>query len=129
MANYFNRNKTFINQNKNRPKMTADNSSIEESEDGYLTVEGKVVKVQTGSRFLVSVDIQGKTFDVNAYLTGKLKMHKIRIVQGDIVVLEVPVNDLMNGTNINGRIKQRKDANRMAQIESQSEKSTSGDNN
>jgi translation initiation factor IF-1 len=117
MANYFNRNKTFINQNKNRPKMVADNSCVEESSEGYLTVEGKVSKIQTGSRFEVSVEIQGTTFKVNAYLTGKLKMHKIRIVQGDIVVLEVLVSDLMNGTNINGRIKQRKDAHRVENTE------------
>ena len=112
MANYFNKNKTFIAQNQRRPKMTADNSAVEESEDGYLTLEGKVLKVQTGSRFQVLVEIQGKSFSVNAYLKGKLKMHKIRIVQGDIVVLEVLINDIMNGTNINGRIIQRKDANR-----------------
>ena len=78
-----------------------------------MTVEGKVVRVQTGSRFLVSVEIQGQTFNVNAHLKGKLKMHKIRIVQNDIVILEVLVSDLLNGTNINGRIIQRKDANRM----------------
>ncbi len=114
MANYFNKNKTFIAQNQRRPKMVADNSEVEESsEDGYLTLEGKVVKVQTGSRFQVLVEIQGKSFSVNAYLKGKLKMHKIRIVQGDVVVLEVLINDIMNGTNINGRIIQRKDANRL----------------
>lgn len=120
MANYFNKNKTFIAQNQKRPKMVADNSSVEESSDGYLTLEGKVVKVQTGSRFLVSVELQGKTFDVNAYLTGKLKMHKIRIVQGDVVVMEVLVSDIVNGTNINGRIIQRKDANRMVNTENTS---------
>ena len=105
--------------------MVADNSAVEESSEGYLTLEGKVIRVQTGSRFNVAIEIQGQTFHVNAHLKGKLKMHKIRIVQNDIVILEVLVSDLMNSTKpsasgkttINGRITQRKDAHRMAIIE------------
>ena len=43
-------------------------------------------------------------------------MHKIRIVQFDIVILEVMLADLMSGCAIlNGRIKQRKDALRVTE--------------
>jgi translation initiation factor IF-1 len=116
MANYFNRNKNLNRQQQRRPKVHADNSVVEETKDGYVSVEGKVISVQTGSRFQVELEIQGKTFTVNAHLCGKLKMHKIRIVQFDIVILEVMLADLMSGCAIlNGRIKQRKDALRVTE--------------
>jgi translation initiation factor IF-1 len=114
MANYFNRNKNLNKQQQRRPKVHADNSQIQESKDGYVIVEGRVNAIQTGSRFQVDVEIGEKKFIVNAHLCGKLKMHKIRIVQYDIVILEVMLADLMSGNDtLNGRIKQRKDALRV----------------
>jgi translation initiation factor IF-1 len=110
MASYF-KNKNFVKKHNVRPKVDPDNSNIQESRDGYVIVEGTIQRIQTGSRFEVEVKIEDKVFTVNAHLCGKLKMHKIRIVQYDVVILEVMLQDLMSGNaTINGRITQRKDA-------------------
>lgn len=89
-------------------KVFADNSGVTESKDGYWTFEGKVIKVEPGSRFKVQINVtiggQDKEFIIDAYTSGHLRMNKIRIVQGDIVIVAVPVSDLSKG-----RITHRKD--------------------
>ena len=115
MANYFNRSKNLLNRHRTREKVTADNSEIKDIGDGYISLEGTVTKVQ-GSQIQVSVVIADKTrnmektYNINAYLCGKLKMYKIRIIEHDVVVLSVLAKELMSSDGkINGRITQRKD--------------------
>lgn len=115
MANYFNRGKNVTNRHRVREKVVADNSEIKDLGGGYIALEGTVTKVQ-GSKIQVSVSIIDKArnaekiYSVNAYLCGKLKMFKIRIIEHDVVILAVLAKELMNSDGkINGRITQRKD--------------------
>lgn len=89
-------------------KIVPDNSGVTESKDGYWTFEGLVIKVEPGSRFKVKINVlingQEKEFTVDAYTSGHLRMNKIRIVQGDVAIIVVPVSDLTKG-----RITHRKD--------------------
>ena len=115
MASYFNRNKNSGNrpQQHRRQKVTADNSNVQEK-NGCAILEGTVKVGQVNSIFQVEVDLQGRVFVVNAQLSGKLRVNKIRIVEHDVVILEVPLSELKNiGGTVNGRIKQRKDAPRL----------------
>lgn len=114
MANFFKNNKTFKKQQYKRQKVEADNSQIKETNQGYLVLEGKVVKSQTGSRFQVEVCLGERNFLINAYLCGRLCQYKIRVIESDIVVVEVLKNELKSAAEssqnkINGRITQRKD--------------------
>ena len=79
-------------------------------QDGYLIVEGTVLKLESGSRFQVEVKLEERPFLVSAVLSGHLKLHKIRIVLHDRVRLEILASDLLNNEQkINGRITGRID--------------------
>jgi translation initiation factor IF-1 len=114
MANYFKNSKTFKKQQYKRQKVEADNSQIKQTDKGCLVLEGKVVKSQTGSRFQVEVCLGDRTFLINTYLCGRLCQYKIRVIESDIVEVEVMPEELRAAAEspankINGRIVKRKD--------------------
>jgi len=47
--------------------------------------------------FRVEIDIAGKTHEVLAHVSGKMRMHFIKILPGDIVTLEISPYDLSRG--------------------------------
>ncbi len=64
------------------------------AKDVYETT-GKVVEVLPNTLFKVELEKNGKI--INAYLSGKMRMHYIRILPGDIVSLEISSYDMTKG--------------------------------
>lgn len=62
--------------------------------DDLIEVEGTVQEVFPAGNFLVRTE-QGT--DVHAHLAGKLRKHKIRVVLGDRVTVQISPYDLTRG--------------------------------
>ena len=62
--------------------------------DHHIEVEGKVQTVLPGTMFRVELDNGHK---VLAHISGKMRMHYIRILPGDKVVVELSPYDLSRG--------------------------------
>lgn len=65
------------------------------AKDDILELTGTVDEVLPGNMFRVKID-QSAT-PILCYLGGKLKQHKIRIILGDTVKIEVSPYDLTKG--------------------------------
>lgn len=65
------------------------------AKDDILELTGKVEEVLPGNMFRVKVDNMAAT--LLCYMGGKLKQHKIRIILGDNVKVEVSPYDLTKG--------------------------------
>jgi len=65
------------------------------AKDDYLTLKGSIIEVLPGSRYRVQLD--DNQHIVLAYLSGKMRQHKIRIVAGDRVDVEVNTADIDKG--------------------------------
>jgi translation initiation factor IF-1 len=63
--------------------------------DDIIEIIGKVEEVLPGSMFRVKVDNIPKT--LLCYMSGRLKQHKIRIILGDPVKVELSPYDLSKG--------------------------------
>lgn len=59
-----------------------------------IEVEGKVIDVLPGNEY--KVELENK-HTVIARVSGKIRMNKIRILQGDTVVIELSPYDLTRG--------------------------------
>ena len=64
------------------------------SKDDVIEIEGKVVDVLPNAMFNVELP-NGKV--ILAHISGKLRMNFIRILQGDIVTVEMSPYDLTRG--------------------------------
>lgn len=65
------------------------------NKDDIIELVGKVDEVLPGNMFRVKVENMPST--LLCYMGGKLKQHKIRIILGDAVKLEVSAYDLSKG--------------------------------
>jgi translation initiation factor IF-1 len=65
------------------------------SKDDLLELTGIVEEVLPGNMFRVQVENMPEL--LLCYMGGKLKQHKIRIIEGDSVKLEVSTYDLSKG--------------------------------
>lgn len=94
-----------------RGNMLKRDNMLSESGD-YVTVVGKVLKI-TSEKYEVSVQIKDRTFHVSASLSGRLKVNKIRVVQGDSVMVQISRSAFADGIQfadvIHGRITERLD--------------------
>jgi len=59
-----------------------------------LTINGVVTEVLPGLTYKVKLE---NGFEIKTYLSGKMKMNKIRIIEGDKVKIEMSPYDLTNG--------------------------------
>ena len=59
-----------------------------------IEVEGKILEVLPGYRF--KVELENKHV-IEGHVSGKMRMNNIRIVEGDIVVVELSPYDLTRG--------------------------------
>ena len=64
------------------------------SRDDVIEAEGKIVEVLPNVNFKVELK-NGHV--ITAYLSGKLRMHYIKIVEGDAVKVEMSPYDLTKG--------------------------------
>ena len=64
------------------------------AKNDVLEIEGKILEVLPGGKF--KVELENKHI-VEAHVSGKIRMHYIRILPGDTVVLELSPYDLTRG--------------------------------
>ncbi|MFC1550538.1 translation initiation factor IF-1 [Candidatus Neomarinimicrobiota bacterium] len=62
-----------------------------------ITVEGIIKETLPGAMFRVEISIGGKEHEVLAHVSGKMRMHFIKILPGDAVTLEISPYDLNRG--------------------------------
>ena len=53
-----------------------------------ITIDGVIKETLPGAMFRVEVEIGGNTHEVLAHVSGKMRMHFIKILPGDTVTLE-----------------------------------------
>jgi translation initiation factor IF-1 len=64
------------------------------AKEGYIELEGKVTEVLPGRDYKVKLD---NGHEIDAYVSGKIRMNLIRIYPGDKVLVELPICDLTRG--------------------------------
>ncbi|WP_434628251.1 translation initiation factor IF-1 [Chromobacterium sp. CV08] len=64
------------------------------SKEDMIELEGVVVEMLPESRFRVKLD---NNIEILAYGSGKMKMHRIRVLVGDRVTVEMSPYDLTKG--------------------------------
>lgn len=59
--------------------------------------EGVVKECLPNTQFIVEIDVDGEKHEVTGYLSGKMRMHYIRILEGDKVTIEMTPYDKERG--------------------------------
>ena len=59
-----------------------------------ITIDGIIKETLPGAMFRVEIEIGEKPHEVLAHVSGKMRMHFIKILPGDIVTLEMSPYDL-----------------------------------
>lgn len=62
-----------------------------------IQVDGVIKETLPNAMFRVEIEIGGKTHEVLAHVSGKMRMHFIKILPGDVVQLEISPYDLSRG--------------------------------
>ena len=65
------------------------------SKDDVFEMEGTVVEVLPNTVFKVKLNANGQV--ITAHVSGKIRMHTIRILPGDKVTIELSTYDLTRG--------------------------------
>ncbi len=65
------------------------------SKDDVFEMEGTVVEVLPNTVFKVKLNANGQV--ITAHVSGKIRMHTIRILPGDKVTVEISPYDLTRG--------------------------------
>ncbi len=64
------------------------------SKEDMIELEGVVIEMLPESRYRVRLD---NSVEILAYGSGKMKMHRIRVLEGDRVTVEMSPYDLSKG--------------------------------
>ncbi|MBP5467172.1 MAG: translation initiation factor IF-1 [Clostridia bacterium] len=64
------------------------------SKDDVIETEGVIVEALPNAKFIVKLS---NGHEITAYISGKLRMHYIKIIPGDSVKLEMSPYDLTKG--------------------------------
>jgi translation initiation factor IF-1 len=59
--------------------------------------EGVVKETLPNTKFIVEIEVDDKKHEVTGYLSGKMRMHYIRILEGDRVKIEMTPYDKTQG--------------------------------
>ena len=62
-----------------------------------ITIDGVIKETLPNAMFRVDVEVGGNKHTVLAHVSGKMRMHFIKILPGDVVTLEVSPYDLNRG--------------------------------
>jgi len=62
-----------------------------------IRIDGVVTDALPNAMFKVQIDLGGKKHEVLAHVSGKIRMHFIRILPGDRVTVEISPYDLARG--------------------------------
>ena len=82
-----------VNNNKNQSN-TAENKTTENKNKEVLTVDGIVKELLPNTMFRVELE---SGHIVLAHISGKMRLHFIRILPGDTVTMEMTPYDLTKG--------------------------------
>ena len=75
--------------------MLKQNIPILKANSSLKEIKGKVLKVNQGSS---NLDIQTENgVKITAYIAGKLRKNKIKVLEGDIVTIEIAKSDVLRG--------------------------------
>lgn len=78
---------------KNKFKNKVDNQKSIDAKD-FIEMQGEVTELMPAATFRVKLE---NGHEILAHLSGKMRMHKIRILPGDQVKLEISPYDLNKG--------------------------------
>ena len=67
------------------------------AKEGVIEFSGTVAELLPNAMFRVEVEIGDDKHEVLAHVSGKMRMHFIKILPGDIVKLEISPYDLTRG--------------------------------
>ncbi len=59
--------------------------------------EGEVMECLPNTKFRIEIEVDGVKHEVIGYLSGKMRMHYIRILEGDKVKIEMTPYDKTQG--------------------------------
>ena len=62
-----------------------------------ITIDGVITETLPSAMFRVEIEIGGEMHEVLAHVSGKMRMHYIKILPGDSVTLEISPYDLKRG--------------------------------
>ena len=62
-----------------------------------IEVDGEIIETLPNAMFRVEVEMGENTHEVLAHVSGKMRMHFIKILPGDVVKLEISPYDLTRG--------------------------------
>jgi len=62
-----------------------------------ITVDGIIKETLPGAMFRVEITVGDNKHEVLAHVSGKMRMHYIKILPGDVVTLEMSPYDLSRG--------------------------------
>lgn len=62
-----------------------------------IKVRGKIAETLPGTKFKVQVNVLGEELIVLAHLSGKMRMHYIRLQEGDEVDVNISPSDIKRG--------------------------------
>ena len=68
--------------------------NLNEKRNKKFEVDGVVEECLPNTIFRVSLDLDGKEHEVIAHLSGKMRLHYIKILKGDKVKVEISPYDL-----------------------------------
>jgi len=69
---------------------------VKEKKD-KLKVRGKITEVLPGTKFKVAITLNEEEHEIFAYISGKMRMHYIKLIEGDEVEIEMSTYDLTKG--------------------------------
>ncbi len=70
---------------------------MEKDSKKVLEVDGIVKECLPNTQFIVEIAVGEKKHNVNGYLSGKMRMHYIRILEGDKVKIQLTPYDKERG--------------------------------
>jgi translation initiation factor IF-1 len=65
--------------------------------ENVIELNGVVKECLPDTKFIVEVDVNGQKHEIVGYLSGKMRMHYIRILEGDKVKIEITPYDPKQG--------------------------------
>lgn len=78
------------------------------SKTNNIPLAGKVLEVLPDLKYRVEIQFGNETKTILGYLCGKMKMHKIKVLEGDGVTIEVSPYDLSKGRIIKREFTKKK---------------------
>ena len=73
------------------------NDDVVKDSKKVVEIDGTVKECLPNTKFLVEIEVKGKKHDVTGYLSGKMRMYYIRILEGDQVKMEFTRYDPTQG--------------------------------